>query len=59
MISPYSGGRDNYIDKELRAPGSGFDPKRDAHVNIDLVAVAKKLNQTVDMSEHEFRKLLE
>lgn len=27
-------------------------------VKIDLISVAKKLNESVDMSEHEFRLLL-
>jgi hypothetical protein len=37
----------------LRA--GGFDPKKDAIVKIDLLQVAKKINESVDMSEHEFR----
>ena len=41
----------------LRA--GGFDPKRDANIKIDLLGVAKRLNESVDMSEHEFRQLLE
>ena len=28
-------------------------------MKVDLIQVAKKLNETVDMSEHEFRKMLQ
>ena len=42
--------------KELRS--SGFNPQKDSVVKIDLIQVAKKLNESVDMSEHEFRLLL-
>jgi hypothetical protein len=32
--------------------------EKDSVVKIDLIQVAKKLNDSVDMSEHEFRLLL-
>lgn len=28
-------------------------------MKVDLIDVAKKLNESVDMSEHEFRKMLQ
>ena len=38
---------------------SGFDPKRDSIVKIDLLKTAQKINDVVDMSEHEFRLLMQ
>ena len=38
--------------------GSGFDPKRDAKVNVNIIKVAKTLNDTVEMGDKEFRNLL-
>ena len=32
-----------------------FNPQKDAIVNVNLLTVAKKLNDSVDMSEHDFR----
>ena len=31
--------------------GSGFDPKRDAKVSVNIVDMAKQLNGTVEMSD--------
>ena len=56
VISPYSDSDQEGSDKIIR--NSGFDPKRDANVKVDLISVAKKLNEAVDMSENEFRLLL-
>ena len=36
----------------------GFDPKKDAVVKIDLLKVAQKLNESVEMSDHDFRVML-
>jgi 16S rRNA C1402 (ribose-2'-O) methylase RsmI len=57
VISPYLDSDNVENEKVLRT--SGFDPKRDANVKVDLISVAKKLHESVDMSEHEFRLLLQ
>ena len=45
-------------ENERLLKSGGFDPKRDAHVKVNLISIAKKLNESVDMSEHEFRELM-
>lgn len=40
------------------AKGSGFDPVRDSHIRVDLMKVAKSLDQEVEMSESELRELM-
>jgi len=35
-----------------------FNPNKDAQVRINLLSVAKKLDESIDMSEGEFRDLL-
>jgi hypothetical protein len=51
VIAPYDV---NAEDLQNMRKG-GFDPRKDAVIKIDLMSVAKKLNDKVDMSEHEFR----
>ena len=55
VIAPFDD-TDKEAEKILRS--GGFDPKRDSKIKIDLLSVAKKLNESVDMSEPEFRLLL-
>lgn len=38
---------------------SSFNPNRDAQVRVDLVKLAERLNEEIDMSEGEFRSLLQ
>ena len=38
---------------------STFDPNRDAQVRVDLVQIAERLNNEIEMSEGEFRSLLQ
>jgi len=40
------------------AKGSGFDPKRDSKVNVNIIEMAKTLNAQVEMGEAEFRSLM-
>ena len=40
------------------AKGTGFDPKRDAKLNVNIIELAKSLNSEVEMGEAEFRELL-
>lgn len=40
------------------AKGTGFDPKRDAKVNVNIIEMARALNSQVEMAEGEFRALM-
>lgn len=40
------------------AKGTGFDPKRDSKVTINIIEVARALNAQVEMGESEFRGLM-
>ena len=40
------------------AKGTGFDPKRDAKLTINIIDLARSLNFEVEMGEAEFRNLL-
>jgi len=40
------------------AKGTGFDPKRDSKLTINIIEVAKALNSQVEMGEAEFRSLM-
>ena len=40
------------------AKGTGFDPKRDSKVNVNIIEIARQLNSEVDMAEAEFRELM-
>ena len=40
------------------AKGTGFDPKRDAKLTVNIIEVAKSLNNQVEMGESEFRELM-
>ena len=40
------------------AKGTGFDPKRDSKLTINIIDMAKTLNSQVDMGEAEFRELM-
>ena len=35
-----------------------FNPNKDAQVRVNIMVVAKKLDETIEMSESEFRELL-
>ncbi len=56
VLSPYNDLFEAEQEKQMKT--SGFDPKRDSIVKVDLIKMAKKLNDIVDMSEHEFRLLM-
>mmetsp|Transcript_4366 Transcript_4366/g.7373 ORF Transcript_4366/g.7373 Transcript_4366/m.7373 type:complete len:396 (-) Transcript_4366:46-1233(-) len=45
-------------EERLILQGQQFDPNRDAQVRVDIMRVAKKLNEQVQMSEGEFRDLI-
>lgn len=38
--------------------GTGFDPKKDSEQKVNIVKVAKKLHEFVEMADDDFRKLL-
>lgn len=38
--------------------GYQFDPEKDGRLNCNVLDIAKKLDQEIDMSEGEFRDLL-
>ena len=48
MIGP-SSNEEEEVAKAIK--GSGFDPKRDAKVSVNIVDMAKQLNGTVEMSD--------
>ena len=56
VLAPYNDLFEAEQEKQMKT--SGFDPKRDSIVKVDLIKMAKKLNDIVDMSEHEFRLLM-
>ena len=55
VLAPFAA-PDTEADQALRA--SGFDARRDGRVQLDLISVAKRLNERVEMSEPEFRQLM-
>ena len=56
IIAPHDDSIDRENEKMMRS--GGFNPKKDANIKIDLLAVAQRLHDSVDMTEHEFRLLL-
>ena len=51
-------GTDEELEIAKAIKGSSFDPARDAKVNVNVIKVAKSLNNTVEMSDKEFRAVL-
>ena len=52
VIAPST--KDKEMEEQL-IKGAGFNPKKDAIIKVDMMRVAKKLHDSVDMSEKEFR----
>lgn len=54
VISPWK--EDEELEQLLR--GQKFNPNKDAQVKVNILTVAQRLNEQVEMSEGEFRDLL-
>lgn len=54
VISPWQ--EDKEYEEILRS--QKFNPQKDAEIRINMLDVAKKLDESIDMSEGEFRDLL-
>lgn len=51
-------GTDEDHELKMAMKGTGFDPKKDSEQKVNIVKVAKKLHEFVEMADDDFRKLL-
>ena len=56
IISPFKD--TDQIESEELFKSSNFNPNKDSLVKVNLLTIAEKLNQEVEMNESDFRVLL-